>query len=167
LARENITAVARELGFTEEQLPLVQELVRQAIQVTDDLITRVGPIEPDSRRTQADWVDPPAEPGSPPSQPHPDRYEDIGLLGIGGMGEVRRVRDRTLNRTLAMKVLKPGLANRPQVLDRFLEEAQATAQLQHSGPSRLPDRRLRGHEACRPGAHPTFEGCAGEPPETV
>ncbi len=31
------------------------------------------------------------------------RYEDLGLLGTGGMGEVRRVRDVDLNRTMAMK----------------------------------------------------------------
>jgi 23S rRNA G2069 N7-methylase RlmK/C1962 C5-methylase RlmI len=36
------------------------------------------------------------------------RYEDLGLLGVGGMGEVRRVRDRELNRVLAMKVVKHG-----------------------------------------------------------
>lgn len=59
------------------------------------------------------------------------RYEDLGPIGIGGMGEVRRVRDVQLNRTLAMKTLHARLLTRPSVLSRFLDEAQATAQLQH------------------------------------
>ena len=32
----------------------------------------------------------------------PDRYEDRGCIGRGGMGEVRRVKDRSLERELAM-----------------------------------------------------------------
>ena len=59
------------------------------------------------------------------------RYEDLGPIGMGGMGEVRRVRDVELNRVLAMKIVHPSLLQRPAALARFLEEAQATAQLQH------------------------------------
>lgn len=33
------------------------------------------------------------------------RYEDLGRLGAGGMAEVRRVHDRELGRTLALKVI--------------------------------------------------------------
>ena len=64
------------------------------------------------------------------------------------MGEVRRVRDTRLNRTLAMKLVHPQLLDRPSSLARFLEEAQATAQLQHPGIipvhdlGTLPDGRL-------------------------
>ncbi|MFT4627459.1 MAG: serine/threonine protein kinase/formylglycine-generating enzyme required for sulfatase activity [Myxococcota bacterium] len=61
------------------------------------------------------------------------RYDDLGLLGVGGMGEVRRVRDRDLNRVMAMKVIKAGLMNKADVLARFVEEAQCSAQLQHPG----------------------------------
>ncbi|MEC8278239.1 MAG: hypothetical protein VX026_11010, partial [Myxococcota bacterium] len=32
-----------------------------------------------------------------------DRYEDLGMLGQGGMGQVRRVKDRRLGRVVAMK----------------------------------------------------------------
>ncbi|MEZ4318576.1 MAG: SUMF1/EgtB/PvdO family nonheme iron enzyme [Myxococcota bacterium] len=59
------------------------------------------------------------------------RYDDLGPLGQGGMGEVRRVRDRELNRVLAMKILHAAHQHRPSALARFVEEAQATAQLQH------------------------------------
>lgn len=49
------------------------------------------------------------------------------------MGEVRRVRDRELNRTLATKVLKPALLHQPALAARFSQEAHVCAQLQHPG----------------------------------
>jgi serine/threonine protein kinase len=61
------------------------------------------------------------------------RYTDEGLLGIGGMGEVRRVRDTQLGRVVAMKVLRSDLVTHDWAKVRFIEEAQATAQLQHPG----------------------------------
>ncbi|MEZ4317609.1 MAG: bifunctional serine/threonine-protein kinase/formylglycine-generating enzyme family protein [Myxococcota bacterium] len=76
-----------------------------------------------------------------------DRYEDLGPIGIGGMGEVRRVRDLQLNRVLAMKIIHASAMGQPGVLERFVEEAHATAQLQHPGVvpvhdlGRLPDGR--------------------------
>ena len=58
-------------------------------------------------------------------------YDDLGKLGVGGMGEVRKIRDRTLNRTLAMKIIHPNLLSKQNVTSRFIEEAQIGAQLQH------------------------------------
>ena len=63
----------------------------------------------------------------------PTRYRDLGPIGVGGMGEVRRVFDAQLNRVLAMKII--GVAARP-FEDRFVAEAQVVAQLQH--PSIVP-----------------------------
>jgi serine/threonine-protein kinase len=77
-----------------------------------------------------------------------ERYEDLGLLGTGGMGEVRRVRDRDLGRTMAMKIIRSDRMQRPKVLARFIQEAQCSAQLQHPGIvpvhelGRLPDGRF-------------------------
>lgn len=64
------------------------------------------------------------------------RYLDLGLLGKGGMGEVRKVHDPILNRTLAMKIIHSKLKGHPRTLNRFIEEAQIVAQLQH--PNMLP-----------------------------
>ena len=61
------------------------------------------------------------------------RYEDLGLIGTGGMGEVRRVRDVVLDRTVAMKIVRGDRAGLTHAIARFLEEAHATAQLQHPG----------------------------------
>ncbi|MCB9759892.1 MAG: serine/threonine protein kinase [Alphaproteobacteria bacterium] len=61
------------------------------------------------------------------------RYKEVGVLGKGGMGEVLRVVDPTLKRAIAMKVISAKLADREDLVSRFTEEAQATAQLQHPG----------------------------------
>lgn len=71
----------------------------------------------------------------PPGHRVPDRYEDRGVLGQGGMGEVRRVFDRELRREVARKTLRRdgGAAARPHQVMRFVEEAQIAGQLEHPG----------------------------------
>lgn len=64
-------------------------------------------------------------------EPQIGNYDDLGLLGVGGMGEVRRVRDRSLNRTLALKKIHQNLITSRRAFSRFVEEAQIGAQLQH------------------------------------
>ena len=58
-------------------------------------------------------------------------YEVTGQIGVGGMGEVYRARDTTLNRDVAIKVLLPAVANDPDRLARFGREAQVLASLNH------------------------------------
>ena len=45
-----------------------------------------------------------------------------------GMGSVRLVKDRKLNRRLAMKIIHPKLLSHRSVSARFVEEAQICAQ---------------------------------------
>ncbi len=52
-------------------------------------------------------------------------------LGAGGMGAVYLGRDLTLNRTVAVKVLKPELVSDEKFLNTFLREAEITASLNH------------------------------------
>jgi serine/threonine-protein kinase len=59
------------------------------------------------------------------------RYELAEMLGRGGMGEVRAARDLRLGRSVAVKMLRPGLAGRPEVRRRFEAEARAAARLTH------------------------------------
>jgi eukaryotic-like serine/threonine-protein kinase len=62
-----------------------------------------------------------------------DRYQLFGEIARGGMGAVLRGRDVDLGRELAVKVLLEKHAGRPEVVRRFIEEAQIGGQLQHPG----------------------------------
>jgi serine/threonine protein kinase len=60
-----------------------------------------------------------------------DRYEVVGLLGKGAMGEVYRARDSRLGRDVAIKVLPSAYATDPERLRRFDQEARAAGALNH------------------------------------
>ena len=59
------------------------------------------------------------------------RYEIVGPLGAGGMGEVYRARDTELQREVAVKVPPEELASDLERLNRFEREAKAVAALAH------------------------------------
>jgi serine/threonine-protein kinase len=61
------------------------------------------------------------------------RYELFGEIARGGMGAVLRARDPDLGRELAVKVLLERHRENPDLLRRFIEEAQVGGQLQHPG----------------------------------
>src|SRR6266545_8025411 len=58
-------------------------------------------------------------------------YEILALVGTGGMGEVYRARDMTLNRDVALKILPELVAADHDRLARFTREAQTLAALNH------------------------------------
>jgi beta-lactam-binding protein with PASTA domain len=60
-----------------------------------------------------------------------DRYELGGLLGRGGMADVRVGRDLRLGRTVAVKQLRGDLAADDTFQARFRREAQSSAALNH------------------------------------
>ncbi len=61
------------------------------------------------------------------------RYELAEKLGEGGVAIVYRAQDTLLDRTVAVKILRPQYASDPAFLDRFRREAQAAARLSHPG----------------------------------
>ena len=60
-----------------------------------------------------------------------DDFEVLSSLGSGTFGTVWRVRDLTLQREVAMKVLHPAVAKSDAAVARFRREAQMAARLQH------------------------------------
>jgi len=61
------------------------------------------------------------------------RYQLHGEIARGGMGAILRGRDVDLGRDLALKVLLESHQGNPEVVNRFIEEAQIGGQLQHPG----------------------------------
>jgi len=59
-----------------------------------------------------------------------ERYEEMGSIGKGGMGEVLLARDNQLLRKVAIKVLRDQNVS-AAALSFFIREAQITAQLDH------------------------------------
>jgi len=87
------------------------------------------------------------QPGSPPkAPPSPSadgnsvdprigetfgKYKIIRLLGRGGMGAVYEGEDAALRRKVAVKFLPDELVNKPEVIERFMREAQVAGGLNH------------------------------------
>src|SRR3954466_10578492 len=59
------------------------------------------------------------------------RFEILGCLGVGGMGEVYRARDPHLQREVAIKVLPAAFSRDPDRRRRFEQEARAAGSLNH------------------------------------
>ena len=76
------------------------------------------------------------------------RYQLIGEIARGGMGAILKNRDVDLGRDLAVKVILEEHRDHPEMVRRFVEEAQIGGQFQHPGIvpvheiGRFPDGRL-------------------------
>ncbi|HOX37394.1 MAG TPA: protein kinase [Candidatus Brocadiia bacterium] len=58
-------------------------------------------------------------------------FELLEPLGSGGMASVYKARQESLNRIVALKLLKPEMCLEPALVQRFLSEARAMARLDH------------------------------------
>jgi serine/threonine-protein kinase len=68
-----------------------------------------------------------------------ERYRIVSLLGIGGMGEVYRAEDLTLDQSVALKFLPPSYENNPAWLERFHNEVRLSRQVTHPNVCRVFD----------------------------
>ncbi|MGH9367669.1 MAG: serine/threonine-protein kinase [Thermoanaerobaculia bacterium] len=66
-----------------------------------------------------------------PSGSRLGRYEVLGPLGAGGMGEVYRARETRLGREVTVKALPEELASDRKRLSRFEQEARSASALNH------------------------------------
>lgn len=69
--------------------------------------------------------------GNPFPEPKEPEYELLKKLGEGGMGLVFMARQRSIDREVALKMLKPKTAKDPEQRSKFLTEAVVTGDLDH------------------------------------
>ncbi len=73
------------------------------------------------------------EMGDSPQLASSARLQLLGELGRGGMGAIVKGRDMELGRDVAVKVLLKAHQGKPEMVERFVDEAQIQGQLQHPG----------------------------------
>ena len=67
------------------------------------------------------------------------RYKILNLLGEGGMGSVYKALDTELDRTVALKLIRPQLAMDPGVAQRFKQELLLASKISHKNILRIHD----------------------------
>ena len=139
--------VSPQLGET----PSVNRYRPRSSGVLSGLDETVGPIP---RLLLDDGAQHGARPALPCSEDMPasvgdaGRYQLLGEIARGGMGVVLKGRDVDVGRDVAVKVILEQHRDSPEMVRRFVEEAQIAGQLQHPGIvpiyelGRLPDARL-------------------------
>ncbi len=115
-AATSALSVLARMGETLADIPRVQ--LRDA-----EPVTGPGPV------VQAH----PSSTEMPDPSDRPARLQLLGEVARGGMGVIIRGRDGDLGRDLAVKVLLDQHRENPDLIRRFVEEAQISGQLQHPG----------------------------------
>src|SRR5689334_1190612 len=64
-------------------------------------------------------------------------FELLEPIGVGGMAAVLRARDTQLDRFVALKILPPEMAQDPENVRRFHQEARSAAKLDHENITRV------------------------------
>ena len=67
------------------------------------------------------------------------KYQIIDRLGVGGMGEIFKVRHIHLNELRVIKIMRPNVASDEQGLQRFLQEARTSTMIKHKNLAMLYD----------------------------
>jgi serine/threonine protein kinase len=67
------------------------------------------------------------------------KYQILDRLGVGGMGEIFKVRHIHLNELRVIKIMRPNVAADDQGLQRFLQEARTSTTIKHKNLAMLYD----------------------------
>src|SRR5437763_2460298 len=67
------------------------------------------------------------------------KYQILDRLGVGGMGEIFKVRHIHLNELRVIKIMRPNVAADDQGLQRFLQEARTSTSIKHKNLAMLYD----------------------------
>lgn len=76
-----------------------------------------------------------------------DEFDQIQKMAVGGMAEVYRARQRSLDRPVAIKRIRPDLRESKDIRERFKREAKSAANLLHQNLAHVYDYRENGPEA--------------------
>jgi eukaryotic-like serine/threonine-protein kinase len=117
------TPSADDVGSADRGVSVVAEGGRTLSR--DDLATSAAPT------VVSGDVEPELPEGAEPAPDFGTRYEDWGMLGRGGMGEVRACHDRHIGRRIALKVIRRSRAARVRARARFVREAKIQGRLEH------------------------------------
>ncbi len=102
--------------------------------ILDSIAATIGPVPRIWLRDTDGGHEPPIHrPNKGDESGMPPRYRIDGVIARGGMGAVLKGRDPDLGRDVALKVLHDDLRDDPDMIRRFIEEAQIGGQLQHPG----------------------------------
>ncbi len=123
-----------------EQKPGVSRRAAVAPAATPPAAASAGPAHPPTPDVTA--VESQAPPPPPPPPPTDQRevlpvgtviggYRIDGVLGAGGMGQVYRATQLSMNRAVALKVMAPKQAGSGRMRERFIREARAAGRLHH------------------------------------
>jgi serine/threonine protein kinase/WD40 repeat protein len=119
----------RDWGDYLREFPELENLepAETAVQVSSGA-TKPAPLDPEAASLGL-----PTSASAVPSAKWPviEGYEILAELGHGGMGSVYKARQQSLNRIVALKLIRPVAQADPRYLSRFQTEAEATARLHH------------------------------------
>jgi serine/threonine protein kinase/Tfp pilus assembly protein PilF len=110
-------------------LPLPDEVAETASCPSCQATVPIAELFP-ARRPESPSGSDAARPELPPAA---GRYRPLQFHAEGGLGKVYRAEDTELQRQVALKRIKPRLADHPLSRRRFLVEAEITARLEHPG----------------------------------
>ncbi len=137
---ERLAALRAQHSLTDDVTRAIQELLSRGADPT--LETRPN-VDLAGETLSPEDLDAWAERVPPNKSSFERRYQDLGRIGRGASGDVRRVYDRKMDRVLAMKLLQLSYLHRPTTVTRFVNEATLTAGLQHPGIVVVHDRGLK------------------------
>jgi len=143
----DLSGAARS-AFLDERCAGDEALRRDVLALLDAAEGEAGPLDQPHSGARAAPTPPPVTNDAliPPGGVI-GRYRAVSVLGSGGMGVVYEAEQDKPRRSVALKVIRPGLMT-PNILKRFEFEAEMLGRLQHPGIAQIIEA----------GAYPTAQG---------
>ena len=114
-----------------ERYPAWRDRLEAFFSANDAIGSLVRPVAEAKAGEATVLLDGEAGNGEPLPRAFGEDYELLQVIGRGGMGVVYRARQKSLGRTVALKMILPGAAGSSGDVQRFRNEAEAAARLDH------------------------------------